>query len=153
VPPRSRHRGRPSIKTHYSKTLVLQVSTVQSCTGAYANVLVTGKQKLLLCLCDSVPNPQIKSSKTRNVALASCKLDWWTTWQQMANNWAHYLLPHTLLSLPGICPTMWYLIYDAASTLNTGKQQVGLIETTELNRIFNKHMPTWAHAHKIMRLK
>lgn len=43
------------------------------------------------------------------------------------------------MSLSGICPTMWYLIYAAAS-INTGKQQVDLTKTTELNRIFNKHM-------------
>jgi len=143
------------IKTHYSKTLVLQV-TVQSCTSAlqYANVL-TGKQKLILdyvsVTLSLIPKPRAPKHETWHLQGAS-----WIG-ERHDNKWQ--IIEHIISFRIRSClflayaPTMWYLIYAAASTLNTGKQQVGLIETTKLNRIFNKHMPTWAQAHNIMRLK
>ena len=146
---------RKAIKTHYSKTLVLHV-TVQSCTSAlqYANVL-TGKQKLILdyvsVTLSLIPKPRAPKHETWHLQGAS-----WIG-ERHDNKWQ--IIEHIISFLicsclfPAYAPTMWYLIYAAASTLNTGKQQVGLIETTELNRIFNKHMPTWAQAHNIMRLK
>ena len=145
---------RKAIKTHYSKTLVLQV-TVQSCTSAlqYANVL-TGKQKLILdyvsVTLSLIPKPRAPKHETWHLQGASWIGEHDNKWQ-IIEHIISFLICSCLL--PAYAPTMWYLIYAAASTFNTGKQQVGLIETTELNRIFNKHMPTWAQAHKIMRLK